>query len=262
MSQSRANAVQEAIESIKQFHSIGSKIPKKTSHKDAYASGVIDAVAEKYKLNPDTARKARHFADPIAGYSAAELSKLCALVQKLQKDQDDGKPVFGRTHVMRMLSVPKSERESLQREAMEGAWSLAMLEEKIAERYGTRGDGGRPRRVASGGDTLLTQLDNMCESWRRWHQAVEPDEHSDPSQSGTDTTEEPTCAKLTDLPQNVRAHVRAALAAITTLHATVTKELARLHPDRSLRQQFRPITEPDAINGKRTANSKKKRTRR
>ena len=86
----------------------------------------------------------------------------------MQPGQDDGLAVFGRTHVIRLLSVrPRSTRAKLQRMAVVNGWSTSRLEAEIARRFGTRRDGGRRRAIPADAVGLLTQVEGMCETWGR-----------------------------------------------------------------------------------------------
>lgn len=235
MSTARAKRVADAIRGIKDFHATGRKLPPKASHREAYNQGTIQTAGEKVGLSAEAARQARQFADPAAGFTAVELQELCALIKEVQPGQDDALPVFGKTHLIRLLSVPKSRRPALQRAAVRGAWSTARLEGEIAAKFGTRRDGGRKRQVPQDLVGLLVQLEGVCEGWRRLLAAVDQ-----PA-----TEEKVGHAVLADLPEGVRRQARAAGRAVAALQEAVTDELAERLPKRHVRQPFREVEEEE-----------------
>ena len=95
MSQTRRQQVAAAVKAIRAFHEFGRSLPAKASHKDGYGQGTVAVEAERHRLNPDTVRKARQFADPVNGYSAAEVNVLCRSIREVQEEQEGA--VFGRT---------------------------------------------------------------------------------------------------------------------------------------------------------------------
>src|SRR5438105_3722029 len=129
MANSRAAKVKAAVEKIREFYALGQEIPPKLAHKQTYDQGVIKAEAQRRHINEDTIRKARQFADSVEGYSPEELEELCSLIEGVQPGQDEGKAIFGKTHLIRLLSVrPKRRRAVLQRLAIKKGWSSAELE--------------------------------------------------------------------------------------------------------------------------------------
>jgi hypothetical protein len=138
--------------------------------------------------------------------------------------------VFGRTHLIRLLSVTKDLRAGLQA-AVRGGWSPGELEAQIAARYGSRRDGGRRRRLPNDVLGLLTQVVQLCESWRRWVALVTPvaAEHASKADAPS----------LDNLPADVQQRVRDADAAVAKLHAAATEELTARRPGRTVRHQFR-----------------------
>lgn len=128
MGQTRKQKVDAAIDSINAFYRLGRQIPRKAAHKDTYDQGTIEEAARKHGLNPDTARKARQFADPTVGYTPAEVRELCRRIAAVQRGQDNTRAIIGRTHVIRLLSVPRRWRRGIQDAAITNGWSLAELE--------------------------------------------------------------------------------------------------------------------------------------
>lgn len=228
MSQSRMAKVAQAVQSIRDFHALGLSLRRKFDGKGSHGQGVIGAEAERLGINADTLRKARQFADPAEGYSPAELDALCRLVSEVQPGQERG-AVFGKTHVIRIVSVEKQFRAGLQKAAVDGAWSTGELEAQIASRYGSRRDGGRKRRAPPDALALLTQLEQLCERWRRWVSLVTPEDGAKSTRAAT----------LEGVPDDIRALVDQAAAAIKTLHKAAACELLARKPGRVMRHQFR-----------------------
>lgn len=231
MSRARKAKVAAAVKAIRDFHALGRSLPRKQAHRDAYKQRTIGTEAKKRGLNPDTARKARQFADPAAGYTTAEVRALCQLIRGVQPGQGDECAVFGRTHLIRLLSVTKHRRAGLQAAAVRGGWSTAELEAQIAARYGSRRDGGRRRRLPSDVLGLLAQVERLCESWRRWVALVTPAAAGQASKAAAPS--------LDGLPADVRRRVRDADAAMAKLHVAATEELTARRPGRTVRHQFR-----------------------
>src|SRR5262249_39793310 len=121
------------------------------------------------------------------------------------------------------VTVPKArERASLLRVCIEEDWSKVELEAEIKKRFGPRRFGGRRRRVAGDPLQALVQVDEMCDSWLRWH-AVASEEPP-----GTGHTE----SVLARLPEPVRAELRKATRAMRRLRDAVAGELERSRASR------------------------------
>ena len=230
------NRVTAAIKTIREFHALGRSLPKKTSHKDGYGAGMVDAEARKRGVNPDTVRKARQFADPVTGYSREELVKLCLVLREVQTTQDRSKASFTRSHIVRLLSVQKRERAELQNEAILNGWSTAELDSQIATRYGIRRDGGRRRRIPADETGRLANLEQMCESWRRW---------VDLATVNTQRSIRKTSRTARTFPAKVRRLIGHASDAIERLQNALTEELAARQPARSTRHRFRDVSKTD-----------------
>ncbi|MFL5329220.1 MAG: hypothetical protein ACJ8C4_09910 [Gemmataceae bacterium] len=173
MSELRTRDVKHAVAAIKRFHAIGGLAPKTGSPAATYGAKAMKAFAAEHNLNEDTGRKARAFA---AMYSVQDVGRLCRQVEERildaagrVKPECRHRSVFGRTHLIRLLSVPqKRVREALQHAAIEQGWSLASLESAIAVRFGSRRAGGRAPKVPRTVKELYGQLEQRCESWNRW----------------------------------------------------------------------------------------------
>jgi hypothetical protein len=226
MAVSRSAQVQQAVKDICEFHALGCRLPKKDEFKATYAKHVVEDLARKEQKNEDTIRKARALADPVAGYSPAELGELCRLIEKVQSgltEDDKDKYVFRPSHLIRLLSVrPKRRRRALQERAIRGGWSKSRLEAEIAQRFGTRRTGGRKPAPAETLETWLAQTEGLCETWRRWNAVLDAPDAKDR-------------ATRQDLPSGVSRAFRATTAAIGALQTMLLKEMSRRTPDRQPR---------------------------
>lgn len=233
MANSRRKQVLQAIQQIRAFHQMGRESVRERSGRGTYRDRAIDQEAEARELNADAVRKMRQFADPEAGYTPDELSELCRMIKTVQVDQDEHEGIFNRTHVIRLLTVrPKRRRAKLQTEAIEQGWTCAELEAEIARRFGTRRHGGRRRRVARGEAELMTQIERMCEEWRRWHEEL------------TRLLKEGDQEKEPVLSAKVRRQVDDASEQLLGLQKTVVGQLGKIQPDRELRYAFKEKDAP------------------
>lgn len=228
MTQTRRTRVKAAIQEIRQFYAIGRSLPRKQSHQVAYGKGEMFTEAKRRRMNEDTARKARQFVDPDIGYTREELNDLCRTIKVVQSAQEDTWPVFRRTYLIRMLSVPKCSRARLQREAITEGWSLAELEREITRRFGTRRHGGRRRRIPRGLAEFLAATETQCESWRRWRAEL----------SRKAKSEEDRHVMLGDLPRPMQTLIVTVSDQVERLRQAAVKELTRLQPGREVRQVF------------------------
>jgi hypothetical protein len=161
--------VSAGIEKILVFYRVGKEAPRNTK----YRNHEIVNLAAKLGMNEATLRKARAFATPGLGYSADELKEL--IRQLKEHDHGDRKWVLGISHVSRLLSVAKADKQRfrLQQEAIDNEWSCGKLDDVIRLRYGTRKTGGRQRRVPNDPAELLSQVEQECDRWERWWQRLE-----------------------------------------------------------------------------------------
>jgi|SRR5579871_6272418 len=167
MATKRREQINEAVKKIRTFHQLGRKV-QRLRHTAIFGQHQIDTEAIKLRINPDTLRKARQFAEY---YNQSELNELCSYCRAEQLRMEPHQSVFGRSHVIRLVSIgSKKERLRVQRVAITNAWSVAELDEEIAKRFGRRRKGGRRPRIPAERTALLIQLDGMCETWLRWHQ--------------------------------------------------------------------------------------------
>jgi hypothetical protein len=194
----RSERVEAAIAEIRRFYDFGRSIGLKR-----YGRGPDDE-AKNRGVCTDMLRKARRL---CVLFDPAEIDALCSAIRTEQANQKEASPIFSRSHLVRLLSVPMTkERAILQRRAIKEAWSTADLETEIALRYERRRAGGRPPRTGRDVRTNLTLTEARCESWRRWHEAL----------LSTDRRREAR-TKLDDLPVGVQKALSAVNAACLRL---------------------------------------------
>jgi hypothetical protein len=199
--------VDQAIREIRAYHAQGRKSLREQPERGSWGAGEINAQAKKLGWNPDKLRSARQFADPENGYSGERLDELFRLLR-------EHRPVFGVSHAGRLASVPMPLREEIQRECVEGNWSVAELGKAIKKRLGRRRHGGRRRRVSREAADVLVQLEEMTDTWRRWFRRAADGEDDRPILDG--------------LPARVREKVREVDAAMSGLRDAVTARLEAL----------------------------------
>jgi hypothetical protein len=226
--------LEAAIQNIRAFYDLGRNLTKQ-DHKGGYKKKTIDKEAKLLQINPDTARKARVFANPESGYTRGELVQLCQLIRKEQpitravNGMSKELSILQRTHVIRLLSVPRGKgRPALQEECVMKGWSTAELEREINKRYGTRKDGGRRRAIPSEMNGFLVQLEGMCEQWKRWEIEL--------SRDSAELQEKHVL--LTDVPDGSHKQISATNKQIGKLHRTIVQALKQAQPKRKIRTAF------------------------
>ena len=197
MPQAMNSAISHVIDEIKRFHRLGAKSRHARPEAGKYGTAAIKAESERHALNPDTMRKARAFADPDTGYDRDDLALLLAAVRASAARFRERGRAFGRSHLIRLLSVPKARgrRRKLQAKLFANAWSVAELDTAIKARFGTRRQGGRRRRIEGDLPGLLAQIDGLCEGWMRMMAELER------------RMEEDGALSTLDLPERVRGCV-------------------------------------------------------
>lgn len=152
------------IQEIEDFYERGAALPKER----AYGKRRLAKLAEDEGISEDTLRKARAFADEANGYSRQDLQELFEHLRSHQYRNPKWK--FGRTHIIRLLSVPRlrDKRNRLQKRVINNEWSCSKLEDEIRRVYGTRKNGGRQRSVPSDRKGLLSLIEHECDCWKRW----------------------------------------------------------------------------------------------
>ncbi len=228
MSKRRRDKVEEAIKEIRAFYSLGKELRRANPRGRGFDRHFISAEALRQKTNEDRLRKARAFADRVAGYSRNELSELCRLIREVQPDQDDRLGIFGPALIMRLLSVPKNDRRALQKQAVEGGWTFSRLDREIARRYGPRREGGRRPRILGDMAGFLAQVESMCLQWFRWREELSREPQKD----------EERHVMFADLSPTLKDKITTALVGIKGLHGAVAKALKQKEPGRIPRELF------------------------
>lgn len=216
MPRSRAEEVREAVAEIRAFHATWSRMTTGMSVDDLKDWHLVRDLAEENGVSDSKVRQARQVAET---YDDKDVEQLCRTVERVQSRQEGGLPVFGPTHLIRLMGVsPKARRKALQKEAIEQAWGCRRLELEILRRLGTRGKGGRRRKIPADLHGLLAQVENLCESWRRWRAELGREPEGD----------EEKHILLADLPVELRHLVDAASRAVGKLHADVVARLKEM----------------------------------
>lgn len=166
-----AKSVEEAIQQIRKFHRLGCKL-QNGRYKRGEESIETKALAK--RVTVEFARKAGQFARL---YSKEKRDELCRMIEmhdlarksKQQKSKKTSRPwFFGRSHVFYLLRVRDRDRDKIQKLSIQEEWSISRFQIEIGKRYGIRRDGGRDHDVPPSATVGLTQLEKMCEQWRRW----------------------------------------------------------------------------------------------
>jgi hypothetical protein len=173
----QARQVAAAVRAVRDLYTVGRQSLAARPGRGPYGERAAEDEARRAGLHPDTLRKARAFADPVTGgYTPGELDELCRAVRVSWETFTARGARFGRTHVLRLLGVPKAggRRAAVQRAMFACGWSTAELEAAIARRQrrrreaeGRRRAGGRRPGVGDDRRGLLARLGVLCESWRR-----------------------------------------------------------------------------------------------
>lgn len=161
------NTVEAAISAIREFYSVGRERPRRRPDGKLYSRKDTMEDAKRLGWIPEMVRKARQLSQPKSGYTVAELETLFAA---MRKHADVCR--FGKTHIIRMLTVPRKDRASLQVAAVKEGWTVFRLQTEISRRFGARRPGGRYPAVAPDPGGVYVQLDRMAEQWRRYVAAL------------------------------------------------------------------------------------------
>jgi len=166
MANSRQKKIDAAKDNITRFYKVGCDSWKK--HKNArVAKEEIEKDAAKLEINPFILRKARQFADqnPAKGYTKDELNKLC---RQIERQTAQSGAIFGKSHLIRLLAVNKSERAELQESAITKGWTFYKLGAEISKRFGRRRAGGKRPRSPDDVKDVYEQIESRCIAWSRW----------------------------------------------------------------------------------------------
>ncbi|MFO0822828.1 MAG: hypothetical protein U0792_06870 [Gemmataceae bacterium] len=144
-------------------------------------------------------RKARLFAKQYP--REEDLDDLCREIRK-------HRGVFGTAHIGILVTVPDADvRKSLLRWCIDGSYSKTELELEVQKLYGKKVNRGRSRRVVKDRGRLLLQVEEMADTWIRWHRQVEAKSF------------------LSTLPENVRDKVAALTPRMKSLHQLALAEV-------------------------------------
>ncbi len=169
----RRKRIAAAVKAIRDFHTLGCKVAAMApalKHGDTYGKYRIQQAAQRFKVSPYAALKARQFADL---YSPDEVEALCREIETRQTHGD--RSIFSHSHLLVIIRVPhKRDRSWLQRRAIREGWSRSILESETKKLYGLnrRPKSGRRPRIARDADGLKVQLGQLCNTVRRFCNAV------------------------------------------------------------------------------------------
>ncbi len=197
----------ESVQNVENFYQLGKDVPPGRG----YRTGKMQKAVDKHKLNADTLRKSRNFADPKVGYSPEELQDLIEHIRSHKFDRDNPKWKITRTHLIRLISVPKKDgkRLALQRRLIDEEWSCSQLEDQIRLRFCTKQDRGRRRQVAQDPLSLLAQITHECDRWTRWINRLNEDGKAS--------------VALRQLPRSVQRNIRQISTLVKQLGAEANK---------------------------------------
>ena len=123
--------------------------------------GMIAQLAERFKINRDTAQKLRAMANPEIGYTKRELKKWFKVFR-------DNGHALSISHFVRLLSVPKGRaRDKFTQDALDAKWSGHRLQKEILARQGRRREGGRRPTVITG-EAFVGEVSQTMWAWDRW----------------------------------------------------------------------------------------------
>jgi len=154
-----ARLIEAVIKKIEQRYAIGQEILEACGTTSPH--GMIAELADRYRINRDSAQKLRAMANPEIGYTKRELQ---AWFKQFRKHGH----ALSISHFVRLISVPKGKtRDQLTRDALEKKWSGHRLQVEVLTRQGRRQEGGRRPTVISG-DAFLGELEQTMWAWSRW----------------------------------------------------------------------------------------------
>jgi hypothetical protein len=156
--------VQRAIRLLKEAHEVGQQILQDCGRRSEYGKNSIEVAAEHHGISAEKARKFRQFADPVDGYTLAELRTLCRLCLR-------HKTALGIHAVYRFMTVPrdgKKPRSQFQREAIEERWNRLGIDANLRHLFGKRRKSGRRPTIPKEPANQLDQILHNVERWLRW----------------------------------------------------------------------------------------------
>jgi hypothetical protein len=204
--QASRDEVNAAIADIREYHSQGRASLRDLPERGRYGQKAIIEAAEQLGWKDTKLRKARQFA---LMFTQKQLDDLCGLVRRHLAH-------FGTTHVGIAVTVPDArERAELLRSCIVNDWGKAQFQAEIKARLGPRRHGGRRRQVAEDPLHALVQVDEMADTWLRWHTiAVARPERNGHARSTLDRLPEPVqrgVQSVTQVMRRLRVAVTAGL---------------------------------------------------
>ena len=100
----------------------------------------------------------RYYRQFFNAYNHPEVIKLCI---------DDDGFTLSWTHVLKLSSVEKPYRDSLQEQCIKNKWPTGKLQEVIEAKHGKQSQGGRPLAAPKSRVDNLQQMTRMSEDWLR-----------------------------------------------------------------------------------------------
>ena len=201
-------AVRQRLDGLLHFYRVGTQSNRR--HPGRVPQAVMEQEAQRCKLSPELVRKARQFA---ASYSHQEVIGLVAQCRRHNH-------ALGRGHMIRLLTVPREQRNALQQLALEQRWGWLKLDDEILKRFGLRlRGGGRRRQVPAGAKDACYQIGRLCDQWRRLSRALRR-----PAGGQEEEDEQPFRQFV---PEDVRKHVLKADGAMRVLGEVVQEKLGR-----------------------------------
>jgi hypothetical protein len=145
-------------------------------------------------------------------YNKSDLKELISLYQQYDR------PV-NFSYLVKFCHISdKRERAKFQRLAISNGWTFNRIQTELLRRYGRqRHVAGRRPQMPSDTPGAITELDQMCVAWRRWHTVLAEDQAE---------AEKPHVG-LDDLPAVVRKRLEEATEAVGRLEAVVDTHLRK-----------------------------------
>jgi hypothetical protein len=206
--------VQKGIDEVREFYRIGFESLEESPDRIDYNKTLTGIEAQKKGMSAELLRKARQFAH---SYTPQQLDTL------LGRCRSHGR-VIGTSHVIQFLRARDvSTRQRLQKQFIDGRYSVHQLGQAVTSQQGARRSGGRRPKLAADAAGLLDQIEAMCGQWRRWHAEL-----TRPVGKNKEQLE-----KL--LPASVQDELRQAVVQLTKLQHLVGGKLSSEKPGRRQR---------------------------
>lgn len=166
MAQASPAAVERAIQSIRNFYDDGMQSLRDDGERRAYGTVTRQgrSTTPQQRSRNEMMRRARLFAEL---YSEAELEELCDMCRRYASP-------IGTTHIVSFLTVPRAQRERLQRDAIKGHWSKRQLDAAIVQQCRRiRSTAGRRFHAPKDAGEAVYLAYRACDHWQRMYQALQ-----------------------------------------------------------------------------------------